>query len=41
MAKYRYITRRGKVEGYYSGYTSANQVGMTSQVPVTVEIVSN
>lgn len=41
VAKYRYITRRGKVEGYYSGYTLANQVGMTSQVPVTVEIVSN
>ena len=41
VAKYRYITRRGKVEGYYSGYTLANQVGMTSQVPDTVEIVSN
>ena len=41
MAKYRYIIRRGKVEGYYSGYTFANQVGVTSQVPVTVEIVSN
>ena len=41
MAKYRYINRRGKVEGYYSGYTFANQVGVTSQVPVTIEIVSN
>ena len=41
MAKYRYIIRRGKAEGYYSGYTFANQVGVTSQVPVTVEIVSN
>lgn len=41
VAKYRYINRRGKVEGYYSGYTFANQVGLTSQVPVTVEIVSN
>lgn len=41
VAKYRYITRRGKVEGYYSGYTLANRVGMTSQVPVTVEIVLN
>ena len=41
VAKYRYINRRGKVEGYYSGYTFANQVGVTSQVPVTIEIVSN
>lgn len=41
VAKYRYITRRGNVEGYYSGYTFANQVGMTLQVPVIVEIVSN
>ena len=41
MAKDRYINRRGKVEGYYSGYTFANQVGVTSQVPVTLEIVSN
>ena len=41
VAKHRYIIRRGKIEGYYSGYTFANQVGLTSQVPVTVEIVSN
>ena len=41
VAKYRYIIRRGKIEGYYSGYTFANQVGLTSQVPVTIEIVSN
>jgi hypothetical protein len=41
VAKYRYITRRGRIEGYYSGYTFANQVGMTLQVPVTIEIVSN
>ena len=41
VAKYRYIVRRGKVDGYYSGYTFANQVVVTSQVPVTVEIVLN
>lgn len=41
VAKYRYINRRGKIEGYYSGYTFANQVGINLQVPVTVEIVSN
>ena len=41
VAKYRYINRRGKIEGYYSGYTFANQVGINLQVPVTVEIVSS
>ena len=41
VARYRYINRRGKIEGYYSGYTFANQVGINLQVPVTVEIVSN
>lgn len=41
VAKYRYITRRGKIEGYYSGYTFANQAGMTLQVPIKIEIVSN
>ena len=41
VARCRYITRRGKIEGYYSGFTFANQAGLTLQVPVTVEIVSN
>lgn len=41
VARYRYIKRRGKIEGYYTGYTFANQVGMTLQVPVVIEIVSN
>ena len=41
VAQYRYISRFGKVDGYYSGYTFANQVGMTLQVPHTIEIVSN
>jgi len=41
VAKYRYIFRRGRTEGYYSGYTFANQAGINLQVPVTVEIVSN
>lgn len=41
VAKYKYISRNGKVEGYYSGYTFANQLGLTTQVPFTIEIVSN
>ena len=37
----RYIARNGKVEGYYSGFTFANQLGVTTQVPYILEIVSN
>ena len=41
VAKYKYIYRKGKVDGYYSGYTFANQLGVTTQVPYMLEIVSN
>lgn len=41
VARYKYISRNGKVEGYYSGYTFANQLGLTTQVPFNIEIVSN
>ncbi len=41
VARYKYISRNGRVEGYYSGYTFANQLGLTTQVPFTIEIVSN
>lgn len=41
VVRYKYIMRNGKVEGYYSGYTFANQIGITTQVPYTLEIVSN
>lgn len=41
VASYKYISRKGNVEGYYSGYTFANQIGLTTQVPYTIEIVSN
>ena len=41
VANYKYITRNGDVEGYYSGYTFANQLGVTTQVPYILEIVSN
>ena len=41
VAQYKYISRNGKVEGYYSGYTFANQMGITTQVPFKLEIVSN
>lgn len=35
------VFRNGKIEGYYSGYTFANQLGLTTQVPFNIEIVSN
>ena len=41
VARYKYISRNDRVDGYYSGYTFANQLGLTTQVPVTIEIVSN
>lgn len=41
VAKYKYISRRGKVEGFYSGNAFANQIGISTQVPNKIEIVSN
>lgn len=41
VARYKYISRKGRVEGYYSGYTFANLLGLTTQVPYIIEIVSN
>ncbi len=41
VARYKYVTRKGNVDGYYSGFTFANQMGLTLQVPYTIEIVSN
>ena len=41
VAYYKYISRGNGVEGYYSGHTFANQIGLSAQVPRKVEIVSN
>lgn len=41
VAKYKYVSRNNRVDGYYSGYTFANQLGITMQVPYMIEIVSN
>lgn len=42
VAQYKYIRRNDdEIEGYYSGYTFANQLGISTQVPQTLEIVSN
>lgn len=41
VALHKYIIRRGKRIGYYSGYTLANRMGLSTQVPFTEEITSN
>ena len=41
IAKYKYISRQGKTNGYYSGSTFANLIGLSMQVPMKKEIVSN
>ena len=41
VALYKYVSRGGKVDGFYSGNTFANQLGISTQVPNKVEIVSN
>ena len=41
VAVAKYIIRKGKVDGFYSGYTFANQLGISTQVPYLKEIVSN
>lgn len=38
---HKYIKRKGKRVGYYSGYTLANRMGLSTQVPFTEEITSN
>ena len=41
VAVAKYIIRKGKVDGFYSGYTFANQLGISTQVPYVKEIVFN
>lgn len=41
VAVHKYIMRRGKRIGYYAGYTLANRLGLSTQVPFTEEITSN
>lgn len=41
VAKAKYISRNGNIDGYYAGYTFANQLGLTVQAPYVTEIVSN
>lgn len=41
VALHKYVFRKGKRVGFYSGYTLANQLGLSTQVPLKEEITSN
>ena len=41
VARYRFISKGDNVDGFYGGNSFANQIGITTQVPRVVEIVSN
>lgn len=41
VARYRFISKGGNIDGFYGGNSFANQIGITTQVPNVVEIVSN
>jgi DNA-binding Lrp family transcriptional regulator len=41
VALHKYIFRRGKPVGFYSGYTLSNKLGLSLQVPFKTEITSN
>lgn len=41
VAFHKYVRRKGRRVGYYSGYTLANRMGLSTQVPLTEEITSN
>lgn len=41
VARYRFISKGDNVDGFYAGNTFANQIGISTQVPQVIEIVSN
>lgn len=41
VALHKYVYRKGKRVGFYSGYTLANRLGISTQVPFKEEIISN
>lgn len=41
VALHKYVYRKGKRVGFYSGYTLANRLGISTQVPFKEEITSN
>ena len=41
VALHKYIRRQGRYVGFYSGFTLANRLGLSTQVPYKEEITSN
>lgn len=41
VARYRFISKGDNIDGFYGGNSFANQIGISTQVPRVVEIVSN
>ena len=41
VARYRFISKGDDVDGFYAGNPFANQIGISTQVPQVIEIVSN
>ena len=41
VARYRFVSKGDNVDGFYAGNTFANQIGISTQVPQVIEIVSN
>ena len=41
VARYRFISKGDNVDGFYAGNTFANQIGISTQVPYVIEIISN
>lgn len=41
VAHCKYVERKGRISGYYSGGTFANLIGISLQVPAKMEIVTN
>ena len=41
VAMHKYVKRQGKRVGFFSGYTLANRLGLSTQVPYKEEIISN
>lgn len=41
VTRYRFISKGDNVDGFYAGNTFANQIGISTQVPYVIEIVSN
>ena len=41
IAKYKYVSNNNDCFGYYSGLFLANRLGITTQVPEVIDIVSN